>query len=886
MKKLFLLALGGIVLLTLTQGGAVRAATSGVTNPILFVTQVPVYEDYTTVGSAIGNQGGALDAAPRGGDLMIRYPDGTLRNLTQELGYNTFTPGGCNNNAGCLGANAIAVRDPAVHWDGTKAVFSMVVGAATQQYQYKTYYWQLYEITGLGKNETAVLTKVPNQPANYNNISPTYGSDDRIIFTSDRPRDGSAHLYPQLDEYESAPTVTGLWSLDPTTGDLFLLNHAPSGAFTPFVDSFGRVIFSRWDHLQRDQQADSDYGSNAPFSPANGCPAYCSFNYASEAANAQRIASRDEVFPEPRAYRADLLQGTNLNGHSFNDFGAWQINQDGTSEETLNHIGRHELHVYMEPSLNDDPVLKYSGTYSSPHANTNHVENFLQIEQDPTDPNRYFGIDVPEFGTHASGQIISIIGAPNIGADAMAVTYWTHRDTAGFTSNPGPNNTGHYRDILPLSSGTLVAAHTAYTDYDSNAGASISHYDFRLKTLKQLSSGYWGPDQPLTNGINKTISWWSPDVVKTYSGPLWEWEAVEVRARPRPQASVSPLPSVEQSVFTQAGVNLAAFQQYLRDNNLALMVVRNVTQRDDFDLQQPFNLRVPNGAQTLSKNYKNGDKIYDVSFLQLFQGDQIRGYGGTVNPYAGRRVLAQYMHDSAAMAANPPLNNAPPSSVAVASDGSVAAFVPARRAMTWQTTDGNGTGVVRERMWITFQPGEIRVCASCHGVNDKDQAGNVTVTNAPQALLQVLQTWKQNNGSYPTATPTKTGTPTQTATATTTAIATATPTATFTATPSGTPQDCDSKPPAPSLDAPAPQATVKKPRVNLDWSDAPCATKYQVFVRENSPKGSLADKNTTLIESEYRTKALGKGKTYVWRVKACNAHGCAKTPWQSFTINK
>jgi len=31
-------------------------------------------------------------------------------------------------------------------------------------------------------------------------------------------------------------------------------------------------------------------------------------------------------------------------------------------------------------------------------------------------------------------------------------------------------------------------------------------------------------------------------------------------------------------------------------------------------------------------------------------------------------------------------------------------------------TDGAGTPVVRERYWLTFQPGEVRVCAACHGV--------------------------------------------------------------------------------------------------------------------------------------------------------------------------
>jgi hypothetical protein len=32
---------------------------------------------------------------------------------------------------------------------------------------------------------------VPNQPASYNNVSPFYGTDDRILFTSDRPHNGA-----------------------------------------------------------------------------------------------------------------------------------------------------------------------------------------------------------------------------------------------------------------------------------------------------------------------------------------------------------------------------------------------------------------------------------------------------------------------------------------------------------------------------------------------------------------------------------------------------------------------------------------------------------------------------------------------------------------------
>jgi hypothetical protein len=102
-------------------------------------------------------------------------------------------------------------------------------------------------------------------------------------------------------------------------------------------------------------------------------------------------------------------------------------------------------------------------------------------------------------------------------------------------------------------------------------------------------------------------------------------------------------------------------------------------------------------------------------------------------------VLAQVMHEAAA--SNPPIIG-PQGSVALGLDGSMAAFVPAQRAMTWQLTDDSGEGVVRERYWVTFQPGEIRVCASCHGLSEVDQAGNGAPQNAPQALLTLLQFWQ------------------------------------------------------------------------------------------------------------------------------------------------
>src|SRR6185295_2553343 len=141
-------------------------------------------------------------------------------------------------NASMQGANAIAVREPCVHWSGTKALFAMVVGAPTQQYQVQQYRWQIYEVTGLAQGQTATIRRIANQPASYNNVSPIYATDGRILFTSDRPPSGAAHLYPQRDEYESAYTVAGIYSLDETTGDLRLLEHSPSGSFSLSLDSF------------------------------------------------------------------------------------------------------------------------------------------------------------------------------------------------------------------------------------------------------------------------------------------------------------------------------------------------------------------------------------------------------------------------------------------------------------------------------------------------------------------------------------------------------------------------------------------------------------------------------------------------------------------------
>ena len=702
-------------------------------NPILFVTQVPVPNpgDYRTVVSTFSNHDGDPTYCARGGDLYVRYCDGSLRNLTAEAGYGM--------SGLQIGPNAISVREPCVHWSGTKAVFSMVVGAPAQGDDTTHYFWQVYEVTGLQQGQSAVITRIP-QPSNSNNVSPCYASDGRILLTSDRTRTGVTHLYPQLDEYEAIPTNTGVWSLDPVTGSGFLMNHAPSGAFKPFVDSYGRVVFTRWDHLERDHlKVDSDMSATDNID-------YGTFNYSDESAFAFDLGNDLEVFPEASRPWTDFINNNpgfsgDLNGYdpalygnSFNLFSPWTLNQDGTEEETLNHVGRHELRPYLIPEARlDDPSIVPGNPYSW-IKNKTQVGNMFHLRELALLKGWYLFVDAPEFFTYGAGQVLVMNGRQGFNANQMAIYAITHPDTSSYdTGTPSAEHSGLYRTPLLLTTGQLIASHTDETlpTFDANA-----NYDFRLKQLF-FNGAYFEAGLALTGGIVKSVSYFDPYNRVDYTGPLWELDAVEVVARPvPPDTAESALAGPEQQALNEEGIGLSQLKTYLADNDLALVVSRDVTTRDRNDRQQPFNLRVSGGG---TKTTGDNGKIYDVTYMQFFQGDQVRGLtlGGT-QPIPGRRVLAQAMHDPGTK--NPPATPAgPPGSVSIAADGSVAALVPARRAMSWQLVDALGTPVVRERYWVSFQPGEIRTCTSCHGVNDIDQALQPPPTNKPQALNLLLQ---------------------------------------------------------------------------------------------------------------------------------------------------
>jgi hypothetical protein len=710
---------------------------AAVTNSILFVTQVPMPEERNdatvsnvavSVVSALGNHLGDTTHAGRGGDLWIRYANGTFTNLTRLAGYGT---NGLQHGVG------IAVRDPFMHWSGKKALFSMVVGAPTGPTDTTRFFWQLYEITNfVTPGSVPLIAKVPNQPTNYNNVMGCYGTDGRIIFACDRPRDGSPHLYPQLDEYNNVPANSGLWSLDPSSGDLFLLDHSPSGDFHPFIDSFGRLIFTRWDHLVQDRNATDD---------RLGLETNGTFNYFAENTTNFDISYRpNETFPEPRTFDGPLLMIEKVQGNAINSFFPWMQNEDGTALEFLNHVGRHELMSSFRGSsfTNDANLVQQFTLANRVFSDPNFLNNFMHICEDPLHPGSYFGVDSPDFGTHAAGQIITLFGPPGTNAEFMRITNITA------VQMKNPNSWGVYRDPLPMANGALVASFSAGSALDVNSGSAAfpkSAYAFRIVSLTNTASSIWTNAGPLTAGITNYSVYWSGSTLVTHTNYFWELQAVEVISNKVPARLSASVASVEAQVFSDEGVDIPVMQSWLRSNDLALIVSRNVTARDRADKEQPYNLRVPgpNGAITTN----NAGKIYDIAYIQFLQADQLRGVTyGTTNPVPGRRVLAMPMHDFAATNFNVPVTNGLVGATRLGFDGSQATFVPARRAMTHQTTDTNGNHVVRERYWITYQPGEIRTCAVCHGLNVKDQANRDVPTNAPAALRDLLRSWKSQTG--------------------------------------------------------------------------------------------------------------------------------------------
>lgn len=733
-------------------------------NPIVFVTAVPTPSAQPTQTSLFSNHLGDIISAPRGGDLWIRYPDGSLRNLTLEAGY---------GSSGLQGANAIAVREPNVHWSGKKVVFSMVVGAPTSASDTTKFYWQLYEITGIDKGERPKITKIPSQPEHYNNISPIYGTDDKIIFVSDAPLNMQAHLYPQLDEIFADPSNTGLWSLNPANGELNHIAYSPSGAFTPTLDSYGRVLFTRWDHLGQDR---IDGG----------------FNYTDENPDAPQSNSSTQLMPENPSISVPT------------SFLPWSVNEDGSNCQTINHAGRHDFDTIIRiptSSSMDVSIVGFDAAKSG-RKNKNIALNFFSLKEDPTHPGRYYTVDatpiliarfenyylkndiIRKIELHGGGQLLYFDAPPTLAPEDIEVHYVTERKTRLPDTSKTNKHSGFYRDPLPTSDGYLLVAHTTNVLEESTVDVPQmlqSQFDFRLKFMQPAEGDTYGKAGENLNNTNivKSLQWYSKKGLASFSGALWELNPVEVIERQRPQTRKGTIADKEQEVLKNSATDEKKLQAYLEKNNLAVIVMRDLTHRDAADKQQPYNLQV---TGTEKKSATNKGTPYFISHLQILQGNNVRAYGKALSTEIkpGRRIIPQTI----GLVKNPHDIKDPEGTVRIAPDGSAAAFVPAGRALTWQITDDMGTPVVRERYWLTFKKGEIRTCASCHGSNtEAPSTAATTPQNKPMAFNTLLEHWKSSN-----------------------------------------------TPPTPILQAPFNKSVHQKMPLTLKWSSGAGATKFQVNV--------------------------------------------------------
>src|SRR5262249_19156503 len=140
-----------------------------------------------------------------------------------------------------------------------------------------------------------------------------------------------------------------------------------------------------------------------------------------------------------------------LIGNAFNTFQLWTLNQDGTEEETIDHVGRHELSDSIPPGRNDDFNLVPHSPFDPWVSTRLPITASHQPCEDPRVPGDSYGIDCREFDTHAAGQVVRLRAASGLNANEVVVDYVTHRDTQSPTLTPGPNHSGFYRDPLALS---------------------------------------------------------------------------------------------------------------------------------------------------------------------------------------------------------------------------------------------------------------------------------------------------------------------------------------------------------------------------------------------------------------------------------------------------
>jgi len=125
-----------------------------------------------------------------------------------------------------------AVRDPQVHYDGEKILFSFRKGG--------TDYFHIYEINADG-SELKQLTDGP-----FDDIEPTYLPDGGIIFCSTRAKRWVPCWYTQ---------VATLHRCDSDGENIHMLSSNIEQDNTPWMLPDGRIMYTRWEYVDRSREA-------------------------------------------------------------------------------------------------------------------------------------------------------------------------------------------------------------------------------------------------------------------------------------------------------------------------------------------------------------------------------------------------------------------------------------------------------------------------------------------------------------------------------------------------------------------------------------------------------------------------------------------------------
>ncbi|MFC1604848.1 hypothetical protein ACFL5F_07455 [Planctomycetota bacterium] len=124
-----------------------------------------------------------------------------------------------------------AVRDPQVHYDGEKILFSYRRGS--------TDYFHLYEINADGSG----LKQLTDGP--FDDIEPTYLPDGGIIFCSSRAKRWVPCWYVH---------VATLHRCDGDGGNIRMLSSNIENDNTPWMLPDGRVMYTRWEYVDRSRE--------------------------------------------------------------------------------------------------------------------------------------------------------------------------------------------------------------------------------------------------------------------------------------------------------------------------------------------------------------------------------------------------------------------------------------------------------------------------------------------------------------------------------------------------------------------------------------------------------------------------------------------------------